>query len=112
MQIGRNLTAPDGVLDGKRFLIMDRDSKFCAAFRRLLEDAGTEPVRLPYRSPNLNAFCERCVRSIKEECLDRVILFGEASLRRAIKEYLVHFHRERNHQGLDNRLIEPEHQVG
>ena len=113
MQIGRNVTDPvDGFLRDKRFLIMDRDSKFCTAFRSLLEDTGTESVRLPYRSPNLNAFCERCVRSIKAECLNRMILFGEASLRRAIKEYLVHFHRERNHQGLDNRLIESEHQVG
>jgi len=70
-----------------------------------------EPVRLPPRSPNLNAYVERFIRSIKEECLDRVILFGERSLRKALKEYPAHYHRERNHQGLENRLIERERGV-
>jgi putative transposase len=113
IQIGRNLTDHfDGFLRHKRFLIMDRDRKYCAAFRSMLIAAGTEPVRLPPRSPNLNAFAERFVRSIKEGCLDRMILFGEGSLRRAIREYLTHYHRERCHQGLGNRLIEPEDGVG
>ncbi len=108
MQIGRNLTDPvDGSLVGKRFLILDRDSKFSIAFRNLLKDAGVEVVRLPYRSPNLNAYAERFVRSIKDECLNRMIFFGERSLRKATREYTSHYHRERNHQGLDNRLIEP-----
>jgi len=108
MQIGRNLTDPlDGSLADKQFLILDRDSKFSAAFRNLLQDAGVEVVRLPYRSPNLNAYAERFVRSIKDECLNRLIFFGERSLRKATREYAAHYHRERNHQGIDNRLIEP-----
>ncbi len=113
IQIGRNITDHfDGFLRNKRFVIMDRDGKYCAAFRSMLKAAGTEPVRLPPRSPNLNAFAERFVRSIKEGCLDQMILFGERSLRRAIHEYLAHYHRERSHQGLGNRLIEPEDGVG
>ena len=108
MQIGRNLTDPlSGSLAKKRFLILDRDSKFSTDFRVLLKDAGVEVVRLPYRSPNLNAYAERFVRSIKDECLDRMIFFGERSLRKTTREYAAHYHRERNHQGLDNRLIEP-----
>ena len=77
------------------------------AFRAMLRDAGTEPFRLPARSPKLNAWAERFVRSIKEECLAKMIFFGERSLNRAVREYLAHYHEERNHQGLGNRLIEP-----
>ncbi len=107
MQVGRNITDPlHGSLADKRLLILDRDSKFSVAFRDLLEDAGVEVVRLPYRSPNLNAYAERFVRSIKDECLSRMIFFGERSLRKATREYAAHYHRERNHQGIDNRLIE------
>jgi putative transposase len=112
-QIARNLTAADeGFLVGKRYLLMDRDSKFGAAFRGILRDAGTKPVRLPPRSPNLNAQLERFWRSLREECLDRMIFFGEDMLRRAISSYVGHYHRERNHQGLANRLIEPGEEVG
>jgi transposase InsO family protein len=108
MQVGRNLTDPiDGFLADKRFLILDRDQKYSKQFHRLLEDAGIAIVRLPSRSPNLNAHAERFVRSIKEECLDRMILFGEHPLRRATREYAAHYHEERNHQGIGNRLIEP-----
>jgi hypothetical protein len=104
----RNLTdCCDGFLLGTRLLILDRDRKYSEGFRNLLEEAGTGIVRLPARSPNLNAFAERFVLSVKSECLDRMILFGEASLRRAVHQYLAHYHRERNHQGLDNGLIEP-----
>ena len=113
MQMGRTLTdAFDGFLLHKRFIILDRDRKFCEVFRAMLESARTTPLRLPPRSPNLNAYAERVVRSIKEECLQRMIFFGEASLHRALREYVVHYHRERNHQGLDNRLIMPEDHVG
>jgi len=109
IQIGRNLTDPvDGFLTDKKLLIIDRDSKYSAAFRSLLAEAGVEPVRLPPRSPNLNAHAERFVRSIKDECLSRMIFFGERSLRKATREYAAHYHRERNHQGLENRLIEPD----
>jgi transposase InsO family protein len=96
MQIRRNLTDPlSGSLAENRFLILDRDSKFSRGFRDLLEEAGVEVVRLPYRSPNLNAYAERFVQSIKNECLSRMIFFGERSLRRATREYAAHYHRER-----------------
>jgi len=107
-QVARNLTdASDGFLLNKAFLIMDRDTKYTEDFRGYLDREGVKPVRCPARAPNCNAFAERFVRSIKEECLDRMILFGEASLRRALKEYVAHYHIERNHQGVGNRLLEP-----
>ncbi len=107
-QVGRNLTDPiDGFLFEKRFCLMDRDAKFTTAFRRMLAGAGIEPVRLPPRSPNLNAWIEKFMRSIKSECLDRMIFFGEDSLRRAVREYVAHYHAERNHQGLGNAIIAP-----
>jgi len=113
MQVARNLTdGVEGFLLGKRFLIIDRNRKHNEAFRRILEQGGCEALRLPPRSPNLNAWAERFVRSIKEECLDRMIFFGERALRRAIREYIAHYHRERNHQGLGNQLIEPGEGVG
>ncbi len=96
----------------QRFLILDRDKKFTAAFRELSDDAGTRVIRLPYRSPNLNAHVERFVLSIKSECLDRMIFFGEQSLRRAVAEFVRHYHGERNHQGLGNGLIEPKESIG
>jgi len=85
---------------------MDRDGKFCPAFRKLLHDDDCEPLLLPPRSPNLNAHIERFMRSLKSESLDRMIFFGEKSLRRAVTAYLKHYHTERNHQGLENRLID------
>jgi putative transposase len=112
-QIARNLTAADdGFLCGKRYLLMDRDTKFTAAFRQILSEAGTGPVRLPPRSPNLNAHIERFWRSLREECTDRMIFFGEAMLRRSVLEFVQQYHGERNHQGLGNRLIEPPKEVG
>ncbi len=112
-QIARNLTdCSDGFLLGSRFVLMDRDGKFCDGFRSLLQDAGTRPVRLPARSPNLNAFVERFMRSLKSECLSRMIFFGGNSLRDAVRQYLTHYHEERNHQGLGNRLIAPDLSVG
>ena len=108
-QIARNLTdGVDGFLVGKKYLIHDRDPLFTQEFRETLEATGVGVVRLPARSPNLNAYAERFVRSIKESCLDRMILFGEPSLRRATREFLAHYHRERNHQGIDNQLIFPD----
>jgi transposase InsO family protein len=83
-----------------------------AAFRQILADAGTAPVRLPPRSPNLNAHMERFWRSLRQECTDRMVFFGEGMLRRALREFVAHYHRERNHQGLSNRLIEPGAEVG
>jgi transposase InsO family protein len=107
MQIARNLTDKfSGCLMGKSHLILDRDAKYTAQFRRLIAESRTAVIRLPPRSPNLNAYAERFVRSIKEECVDRMIFVGQGSLRRAISEFLVHYHAERNHQGLGNRLIQ------
>jgi transposase InsO family protein len=105
-QIGRNLTdAVDGILNGKRYLIHDRDPLFTAEFLGTLAASGVKSVKLPPRSPNLNAHAERFVRTIKESCLGRMILFGEGFLRKAIREFLAHYHGERNQQGLGNRLI-------
>jgi len=113
MQIGRKLTDPfDGLLFGTRYLLMDRDTKHCEAFRDMLEQEGTHCLRLPPRSPNLTPHIERFMRSIKEECLLKMIFFGEHPLRRGIDTYLDHYHRERNHQGLGNGLIDPEAGVG
>ena len=107
LQVSRNLSdAEDGFLHGKKYLLMDRDTKFSEAFRVTLEQAGVEAVRLPPRSPNLNPHIERFMRAAKEECLDRMIFFGKRSLKTAVVDFLGHYHTERNHQGLDNRLIE------
>lgn len=106
VQLARNLTDPiDGFLRGKRLFICDRDPLYTAEFRALLQSSGVSPIRLPPRSPDLNAYAERFVRSIKEECLSRLIIFGERHLRHVIDEYMQHYHVERNHQGLENRLI-------
>jgi putative transposase len=108
LQMARNLTdSDDGALRAKKYLIIDRDSKYSEQFRRLIGDTGKKVIRLPPRSPNLNAYAERFVRSIKGECLDRMIFVGQASLRRAVREYIEHYHTERNHQGLENRLLHP-----
>ena len=107
-QLARNATdAEDGFLRGRRFLIHDRDPLFTDAVRDTLAAAGVPPVRLPARSPNLNAFAERFVRTSKESCVERFVLIGERSLRRAVFEFVAHYHHERNHQGLDNQLILP-----
>jgi transposase InsO family protein len=108
MQVARHVTMEEwGLLSLGQYLIHDRDTKFCAAFQQLIDDAGVTRVPLPPRSPNLNAYAERWVRSVKEECLARLILFGEASLRHALTQYVAHFHHERNHQGKGNVLLFP-----
>lgn len=107
-QIARNVTdTEDGFLRGKRYLILDRDTKYSAEFRNALDREGIHLIRLPPRSPNLNAFAERFVRSIKSECLNRMIFFGQDSLQHAISQFMAHYHAERNHQGLENRLLRP-----
>jgi putative transposase len=97
----------DGALLPVRFVLHDRDAKFCSAFRTVLQCGRVHSILLPPRSPNLNAFAERWVRSVKSECLSKFVLFGEASLRRAITEFLEHYHHERNHQGKENMLLFP-----
>ena len=112
-QAARELTNfEDGFLNGKRYILMDRDGKFCPAFRGFLKNEGVHPVRLPARSPNLNAHMERYFGSLKSECLDRMIFFGEPSLRRAVNAHVQHYHWERNHQGMQNQVLEPGSEVG
>jgi putative transposase len=106
-QVVRTLIAAEGgLLVQHHVLICDQDTKWSAPVRAQLGDAGIRVVQTPYQAPNANAYAERFVRSIKEECLSRLIPFGEGHLRRRIAEYLAHYHRERNHQGIENKLIE------
>jgi len=107
-QIARNaLDDSSGCLQPHRYVLHDRDSKFCAPFRDTLAAGGVKCLRLPPRSPNLNAFSERWVRSVKSECLSKLILFGESSLRRALTNFCEHYHAERPHQGKGNVLLFP-----
>ncbi len=106
-QVARNLTdCEDGFLRTHQLLICDRDTKFNARFREILCDAGLRVVRTPYQAPNCNAHAERFVLSIKSECLQRMIFFGERALLRALRDYLEHYHLERAHQGIGNAVIE------
>ena len=113
VQMARNLTdAVDGLFRGKRYLIHDRDPLYTDEFLSMLAEAGIASVKLPPRTPNLNAYAERFVRTIKEDCLDRMILFGEQSLRNSVQQFSAHYHFERNHQGLGNRIITPHQMIG
>ena len=106
-QVARVLTVADeGVLVGPCILICDRDAKWSAPVRQLLNESGIRVVQTPYQAPNANAYAERFVRSIRDECLDRVILVGERHLRRTLAEFVVHYPAERNHQGIGNALID------
>jgi putative transposase len=106
--MSRNLLdGESGALSDKCILIIDRDTKYSLSFRQTLEREGIEVIRLPPRSPNLNAYAERFVRSVKEECLSKIIPIGPSMLRRSLREYIEHYHRERNHQGIGNRTIIP-----
>ena len=108
VQIARNVTIADwGVLSPGQYLIHDRDTKFCLVFQAIMDTAGVKRVVLPARSPNLNAYAERWVRSVKEECLSRLILCGEASLSHGLTQYVGHFHHERTQQGKGNLLLFP-----
>jgi putative transposase len=106
-QVARNLLdAGDGFLLGKKYLILDRDPLYTREFRAAMKRGGVEVLRLPPSSPNLNAYAERFVLSIRSECLDRIVPLGEAHLRRSVSEFVQHYRFERNHQGLANDLIE------
>jgi len=108
VQVARHVTMEEwGCLSSGQYLIHDRDTKFCAAFQQIIDDARVERVVLPPRSPNLNAYAERWVRSVQEECLSPLILFGEGSLHHALTQYVAHFHHERNHQGKGNVRLFP-----
>ncbi len=105
-QIARNLTdCGEGFLTGKRFLIIDRDAIFSPRFKSILNGTGVEILLTEYQAPNMNAYAERFVRSIKSECLDQMIFLGRASLVRAIAEYAAHYHDERSHQGIGNEIV-------
>ena len=105
-QVARNLTDPeDGFLRAHRFVICDRDAKFTREFRHILQVVGVQVILTPRQAPNCNAHAERFVLSITSECLNRMMFFGEASLRHAVGEYLQHYHRERPHQGLGNETL-------
>jgi hypothetical protein len=107
-QIARNVTMDGwGFLSKCRYLIHDRDTKYCQTFRDIIESGDVKTLPLPARSPNLNAFSERRVKSVKDDCLSKLILFGERSLRRALHDYQIHYHAERNHQGKGNVLLFP-----
>jgi hypothetical protein len=107
-QMARNVTMEgSGFLSNCRFLLHDRDGKYCPSFRQLIEAEKVKALALPPKSPNSNAFDERWVRSVKEECLSKLILFGERSLKRALHRYEMRYHQERNHQGKDNLLLFP-----
>ena len=108
LQMARNATDENsGFLRCQRYLLHDRDTKFCAAFLDVLRASGIRPLALPARRPNLNSFAERWVGTIRKECLSKLILFGEASLRRVLTEFIEHYHCERNHQGKGNLLLFP-----
>jgi len=111
-QMGRNLTdCYDGFLLDARYVLVDRDTKFLP-FRGVLEGMDTKAVVLPPKIPNLNPHVERFIRSMKSECLNRMIFYGENSLRKALTEFTAHYHGERNHQGLGSRIITPGEEVG
>ena len=106
-QMARNLTDPvDGCLRRARSLMHDRDPLDTRVFGEILEGGDVQPIRLPPKSPNLNADAERFVRSIQEEWLSRVVPLGEGHVRLLVGEYVEHYHRERHHQGLDNQLLQ------
>lgn len=100
------MSESDGLLRRGRIFLCDRDPKWSSGVERFLEAAGVHVMRTPVRAPNCNAHAERFVRTIKEECLDRIVPLGEQHLRRTLTEFLTHYHRERNHQGLGNGLID------
>jgi putative transposase len=107
-QISRNVTMADwGFLEPGQYLLHDRDGKYCLAFQHIIDTAGVKRMPLPARSPNLNAFAERWVRSVKDEALSRLILFGERALHHTLKEYVTHYHGERPHQGKSNGVLMP-----
>lgn len=107
-QVARNLTdSEDGFLDGMKYFVCDRDTLFTNEFCQTLEASGVKVIKTRVATPEQNGYAERFVKSLKEECLDRMIFFGECSLRKAINEYVEHYHHERNHQGLDNLIPFP-----
>ena len=107
-QVARNLTDQvDGFLRDKKFLILDNDALFAKGFCNTLEDAGVKIVRTAFQAPDMNAFAERWVQTVKRECLSKLILFGEGHLRRTLSSFAAHCHLDRPHQGIGNDRIAP-----
>jgi transposase InsO family protein len=106
IQCLRQAADDGGLLSEGRLLVCDRDPKWSSAVEQWLCTAGVQVARTPPSAPNCNAYAERFVRSVKEECLDRIVPLGERHLRRTLQDFAAHYHRERNHQGLANELIE------
>ncbi|HZM02721.1 MAG TPA: integrase core domain-containing protein [Candidatus Saccharimonadales bacterium] len=107
-QVARQLIdAVDGFAPGKTHLTIDRDTKYVDGFRHILDSAGVKIVLCPPRVPQCNAYAERFVRSIKEECLSRLIFLSERHLRTTISTFADYYRHRRNHQGIENKLIEP-----
>jgi putative transposase len=111
-QVAKNLTQDEiGWLKPGMVVLHDRGGQYCPAFKRVLEEAGLKTVTLPPQSPNLNAFAERWVRTVKQQCLSKFLIVGEAMLRNLLREYLAFYHTERNHQGLGNLIPFPKSEV-
>jgi transposase len=107
-QIAKNLTDPfAGFLKKKKYVVRDRDPLYTDAFIEILRAGGVKAIKSMPMAPNFSPFVERFIRSIKAECLDRMLIFGEAHLRHVIKNYVEHYHFERPHQSLDNKIIKP-----
>ena len=111
-QIAKNITDRfEPMLTNCKYLVHDRDPLYTLKFAQTLKDFGITPIKTPPRSPNLNPYAERVIRSIKEECLNNLIIFGESNLRRILKNYIEHYHLERCHQGIENKIIESENET-
>ena len=107
-QIARNLLDPvDGFLRNATHLIVDRDPLFTKAWTTLLKSSGVKCVQIPASSPNCNPYAERFVRTVRSECLDHFLIFGERHLRHLLGEFCAHYHGERFHQGLNGQLVRP-----
>ena len=95
-----------------RYLIHDRDSKFVPSFDAVFRSEGVEIVRTPYRAPRANAYAERWIRSVREECLDHLLILGEAHLHRVLTAYVAHYNGARPHQGLGQQTPAPHDRQG
>ena len=104
-QVAREATAFDGPLADRKMVILDNDTLFTKAFRGTITDADCDIIRTAIMAPNMNAFAERVIQSIKTECLDHFVFLNETMLRHALTEYIAHYNSERPHQGLDQRTV-------
>jgi len=112
LQVARLLTDSDeGFLNGKRYLIHDRDPLYRPeGFYDILESSGIKPVKLPARTPDLNCYAERFVKSVKSECLNYLILSSVQQFDHALSQYELYYYHERIHQSL-GRIIESQHEL-